>query len=432
MPSPPGEGWSRVILHSSVQGPVGLVVAPGVALVAGRPNPGGELPRPPYERVDAFPVERRCPMLSVCKVLVRNRFAGTVFAFDPLVEVDIVPPPDGGHAAEIRYRDPTSLSAAMATINAQVTELEMACRDSSVERKTRMTRAVPLEARLREVAATAERPSVARAAALGLVQGECTDAPENVKLAKQLLDTLEPTAPELGPWTDAMRRLGTLSRDPARADALVDAIIDQHPDPAVGARLLFLRLTDLPDDADPRRRQALEQELQQPRFAKTAAAAVAENLGQRHASIALRVGDPWPDVALTSVTEDPMQTAPDGRPQLIYFSASWCKACIESLPKVRRLVETHPELRLTYVLWDGPNDARDYVEQHGPIPGDVAWTDTAKREALRSRIMKYLVLPSFVLVDGEGTVLTTSDDVDVEQLERYLPSEDAEREPASG
>lgn len=343
-----------------------------------------------------------------------------VFVFDPVVEVDVELPVGGKGDARVHYRDPGSMSAALASVAARGAALESACQRHDIERGERLERAAPLERMLRARADAEERGLVRRAAWLALVQGQCTDAPANRTIAKRLLDVLRPDVPEIGPWTDALRRLGATAGEPTRADALVDAVIEQHPEPAVGARLLFLRLIDLGTKGDPRERALLERRLTSPRFLNTVSASLAKKRFARRDSVALSAGDPWPAIALEAVDGEMIETATPGVVRLVYFGASWCWGCFESLPEVRRLADIHPELSLVYVLWDGPRDARDFVERNGPVPGDVAWTDEPTRELVRARVMNYVRLPSFVLIDADGTVVTTSDETTLSELEPRL------------
>lgn len=415
-------GWSRIVVRAPLELPAGLRMSPGVALVGSRANPGLQEPGP-FRRVEAFPVALRCRTPSVCTLTIRNRLSVAVFAFDPVVEVDIVPSSEHRGGARVRYLDPQSVSAALAELVRLGVELESACLDRRLGQQRRLELAAPLERRLRVLAAGADRDTVARAAGLALVQGQCTGAPENRAIAKALLDSLEPTAPELGPWAEAVRRLAPLTDDPARATTFVDAVIERHPDPAVGAWLLFRRLTDLGEDSDPRTREAIERRLESPRFAKTASPAMAKSLSAARNSIGLVPGDAWPPVELAGVNGGTIRSGDSsGRPQLWYFGASWCKGCVEALPKLGRLSAAHPELRIVYVLWDTLSDAQDFVESRAPVLGEVAWTDISVRQRLRSQVMTFVALPSFVLVDTDGTVLATSDDITLGQLDTVLPT----------
>lgn len=113
--------WSRLVVHATLDTPVGLKISPGVALASGRANDGGLLPAPGFQRVDSFPVQRRCRRGSMCAVVVRPRLGAVVFAFDPVVEVDLAMPENGARVSFPRYRDPESTSAALAKVHEQST-----------------------------------------------------------------------------------------------------------------------------------------------------------------------------------------------------------------------------------------------------------------------------------------------------------------------
>ena len=187
-PTATDDRWSRVLIHASVEPPVGVKIVPGIGLVAGHANHGGTLPAPEFERVDAFPIERRCRRSSMCSLVIRNRLAAVLFAFDPVVEIDLLPSRDARKLAAVRYRDPRSTSAALGRVHERSTALELACHDTRVERARRLERAEPLERALRQVVAEEQRGVVQRAAGLALVQGQCTGSEENRAIARRLLD----------------------------------------------------------------------------------------------------------------------------------------------------------------------------------------------------------------------------------------------------
>lgn len=74
-----------------------------------------------------------------------------------------------------------------------------------------------------------------------------------------------------------------------------------------------------------------------------------------------------------------------------------------------------------YVLWDGPDDARDFVVAQAPIPGEVAWTDLETRDRVQAVVFRYVALPSFVLAGRDGVVLATSDETTLDDLDGLLP-----------
>ena len=461
-------------MHANQQPPVGIRISPGASIAAGHVNYGGTMPEPGLETAESLPFEGRCPRWSVCSVSLEGHSSAAVFAFDPVVEVELSPPRPPWPYPTVRYYDAASGSAALGKILETSLDLVMACSDHRVERARRLERGAQIEAELRQLADEEPRDVVRRAAWLALVQGQCTEAPENRAIAERLLGELEPNAPELALWTDALRRLGKLAGDPERGEALIDAVIDQHPRPAVGARVLALRLRSLADDADPRLRDAIERRLFAPPFASTLSAVVAKQFGRNRNALHLAPGDPLPGLELAGVDGTDIGTdsrAPNGLPrgaerrqrrfwqgerpkacrahverrttqpesagavfcgvgqpvrcssgqrQLVYFSASWCGGCIESLPELRRLASKHPDLRVVYVLWDLLPDAQRFCEEQSPVPGEAAWLDVDARKRVRPKVFEYVALPSFVLADADGTVLATSDETKLETLDEVL------------
>jgi hypothetical protein len=107
------------------------------------------------------------------------------------------------------------------------------------------------------------------------------------------------------------------------------------------------------------------------------------------------------------------------RPQLVYLSASYCKGCIESLPKLRALADAHSELAITYVLWDELDDAQAFARRHA-LPGTIAWVSKPAQQDLLARVLKYPVFPSFVLIDANGQVLATSRETKLDAIDALL------------
>jgi thiol-disulfide isomerase/thioredoxin len=232
-------------------------------------------------------------------------------------------------------------------------------------------------------------------------------------------DSLDPSSPAWALWTDAALELAALVEDPARADGLVDRIIDQHPRAEVGGRLLLLRLDRAINRREDAKVAALEARLRSPRFARTSAALAASMLRENKANLRITAGDTLPPLALPLLSGGTLDIAPD-RPLLVYFSASWCEACIYSLPDMRRLAREHSELQIAYVLWDDLDDANAFVQRHAPVPGAVVHADEPTRAAVLAAVVEHPVFPSFVLAGADGRVLATSKDHDLDELGALL------------
>ncbi len=421
-------GFSRIVVRAPIDPPVGMKVAAAVAIVGGYANPAGPMPPPDYARVDGFPAEGRCRTQSMCTVAFRKRWSAVVFAFDPVVEIELDPPAAGERSVRVRYADPSSVSAALGALSEVSAWLERACQRSETNKEDRLARAAALEAKIREIATADERPVVASAARLALVNGQCTYAEDNRQIARELLDTIAPTAPELAIWTDALRRLGALAQDPAGAQALRREVERSHPNPDVSARLLFLRLADLDEEADPRERERIEMELAEPRLADSPYRLLAEQLGRPPDAIAVAPGEAMPSVELASLDGAVVRPGDDrSRRHLLYFSSSSCGPCVKTLPKVRQFAADHPDLHLVYVLVDTEADAREFADHRAPLPGDIARTDIDT--SLRPSLLRYVMTPSFVLTDSDGTVLATSDETKFSELHALLAGLDAEQAP---
>jgi hypothetical protein len=358
-------------------------------------------------------------------VVVDDHLGALVFAFDPVVEVELVPTSPQLYA-RVRYKDPGSVSASLGALFEVSSALQRVCLTPGIDKEVRHTDATKLEAEIRDIARNDPRETVATAARLALVNCQCTNAEENRALARELLDTLDPTSPAIAIWNDGVRWLGDLVGDPGRGEALRREVERSHPNPDARARLLLERLKGLDDDADPAERARIEDQLASPRLANTFYAEAAKHVNRPRDAIATNPGDPLPPVELARVDGDPIHPGEERtRRQLLYFSASTCGACIEALPKMRQFAAAHPDLRLLYVLVDTEADARDFMRQRAPVPGEVARTDIDT--PLRPSVLRYVLTPSFVLTDTDGTVLATSDETKFSKLEKLLADLDPPR-----
>ena len=408
-------GTSTIIVHSSMATPVGIVARPALAIVRGRPGsvgtPGSSQP---MTRVDHFPHALRCELGTLCIVQVRNRLGALVFAFDPKVEIAIEVPADPETPAVPRYFDRTSTSAALGQVLTGSTALHAACDSSDVDAAT-------LESELLDTATKDRRAIVRDSAALALIESQCSNAVESRALARRLLRELDPTSPALALWTDALLELGNLAVDKPSADAFVDRVIEHHPNAEVGARLLLVRLHAAIQRGDDASVATLEARLRAAPFAKTGAAAVASMLQENLDNLRLAPGDPLPALDLSLLGGGSLEVDA-ARPLLVYFSASWCTACIAALPVMRRLAREHPELQIAYVLWDEREKAAAFVQRQAPVPGAVVLADEGTRAMLLARIVEFPVFPSFVLAGPDGRVIATSHERELEELGALLSS----------
>jgi thiol-disulfide isomerase/thioredoxin len=410
-PSPVPTGFTRVIVHSDIDTPVGLRIDPVFAVGGTHPQLAEAIGRSDFAKTDAFPQELLCPSGGACTVHVRNELKVVVFAFEPTVEVTITPP------GTVRYHAKDTLSATLGELLARGKALGERCGVKDTERAT------AIEGALRETATSGAHEQVRRAAALLLVQHQCSGAQENVALAQHLLEELDPTAPELVLWTDAVAMLGDVAHDEKAETALVDAMIERHPSEHVVALLLLGRLFATLESGDAEAREALSARLREPRFVRTSAPTFARQIVAIADPLHVDTGDAMPAIEVPLLDGGTLSSAkPRSGPMLVYFSASWCKGCVESLPKLRALAKDHPELEIAYVLWESAASAKTYVQRHAPIPGKIAHTEDEHRKAIQQTLLKVVVLPTFVLVDAGGKVIATSKEGGLDVLPDKLSS----------
>lgn len=396
-PSPVPTGFSRVIVHSEIDTPVGLRIDPALAIGGGVPQLANAGPGSDFAKTDAFPQELLCPLRSACTVHVRNKLKVVVFAFEPTVEVTI------GMPGSVRYHAVDSLSAALGDALAQAHALRAACTAKDTEQ------AATLEEALRETATTATHAEVRRAGGLLLMQHQCTGAQLNVGMAQGLLTEIDPTSPDLVLWTDALTMLGDVAHDEAKETALIDAVIEKHPNEHVVAHLLLGRLFATLETGDEKTRDALAARLREPRFVGTSSLTFALTILAMSDPLRVEPGESMPPLELALLDGGTLSTSSARKsPLLVYFSASWCKGCVESLPTLRKLAKENPELEIAYVLWESAASAKTYVERHAPVPGMIAHADEDARATIQKSVLKMVVLPTFVLVDAKGTVIATS------------------------
>lgn len=422
--SPQASGTSRIVVHSTMATPVGITIREAVGIDGLSATAGSVAARPPksgrasdrgdeFATIDAFPAELECPLRTLCAVAVRKRVVALVFAFEPEVEIDLEPATGPSPYVLVHYRDPTSESAALGSILAASSALRRAC-ESADARSLAELRDV-----LRKRAKRDRRPVVRDSARLALVTEHCgttTDA----ALAESVLH-IEPTSPALGLWTGALWRASEQLGHRKDAIAAIEAVIERHPDPDVGALLLLFMAFDAEQRGDKVARERLDRRLAEAPFAATTSARAWRFMALANDPLRVGPGDALPAVALRPLDGTAAIATDDAStPQLLYFSASWCRGCIESLPKLRRFADAHPDVRIVYVLWDALDDAQAFVRNHDPVPGTVVRADRGSRKALESAFMKLTVLPTFVLADREGRVITTSTQHSIADLDDVL------------
>ncbi|WP_157436176.1 TlpA disulfide reductase family protein [Actinospica robiniae] len=128
------------------------------------------------------------------------------------------------------------------------------------------------------------------------------------------------------------------------------------------------------------------------------AGAFASTGGGSSKAPALSAGTPLPHAS---------ELGHDGRPLLVGFFSSTCKACPEHLPRFREFAETFPGDAVA-VLNGDPDALKSYVAALGPGIRNVSDTTA---HGLLSDAVELRAWPSFVIADAGGGVRTTGLDV---------------------
>lgn len=89
---------------------------------------------------------------------------------------------------------------------------------------------------------------------------------------------------------------------------------------------------------------------------------------------------------------------------LINYWAQWCRPCIEEIPELNAFAETHPEVVVLGVNFDGASGEALTAQERSL---GVAFTTLAEDPAAELGISRPAVLPTTLVVTPDGTVADT-------------------------
>jgi len=120
------------------------------------------------------------------------------------------------------------------------------------------------------------------------------------------------------------------------------------------------------------------------------------------------------------LTLDGVRRTPFLAPLLITFGASWCKPCIEGLPRLKKFARGHPEIRLVFIdVESEPEKAQQLAAKTG-IDGPAIldkFEQIAKTYGVAGE--QRTQLPRTFLVDAAGKIRAIYS-VEGEDLEKVL------------
>ena len=99
--------------------------------------------------------------------------------------------------------------------------------------------------------------------------------------------------------------------------------------------------------------------------------------------------------------EEDVSIVGDGTVTVIDFAASWCRPCWEVLPRLQKLADRHPELRIVVVSVDTEKGGRDELVRHLGLSIPVVWDEHHRlAEFYRPEGM-----PATVILDPSGDIV---------------------------
>lgn len=118
---------------------------------------------------------------------------------------------------------------------------------------------------------------------------------------------------------------------------------------------------------------------------------------------ALAVGQPAPEFSLPDLSDNLVSLSSfRGRPVIVYFWATWCHYCLESMPRLQSVRSQHKSAGLEVLainILESPDRVRAHARRHGlslPILLD--------REAQVTRAYLVRATPSYYFIDADGVL----------------------------
>lgn len=104
---------------------------------------------------------------------------------------------------------------------------------------------------------------------------------------------------------------------------------------------------------------------------------------------------------------------------IIDFWASWCKDCIQALPKTKELVEKNPQVQFVYFSLDRSEEQwKKGLEKFGLQEKENYWFDEGWKNAFNNYVDLNWI-PRFIIVDRNGKIAKyyaiTPDDPEVQK-----------------
>ncbi len=294
---------------------------------------------------------------------------------------------------------------------------------------------------LRDAALAETDPALRRvrlAAYLSVSGVEPADSTADSTLAVAALEALPPDSPLWRPNLPTTAAARTQRADDFRGH--LDRVVAEHPDPEVGASILFQRLFRAASKEDSTAQTAayaaLSSRFPETQYARMAAAQFAPDR-------AVMEGKPVPTFALASLNDPEVMVSDEslrGKTVLLDFWATWCAPCIAELPMLTELHEQYRDRGFTIVSLsfdDEPEEVAAFREDRFAMPWEHVFIEGGFESEL-AKEFGVVGIPKPILIGPDGTILATEMELRGEELRATLaehlgPTEaDEDAEPTDG
>ncbi len=281
-----------------------------------------------------------------------------------------------------------------------------------------------------EVVRTAGDPIVQRVASVAYFGFGIFDkaSDQEKATARWVIDHVMPTDP-LWSITGALSNVIATAGGEAANQRYVTAFLDQHPDVEMVSEYLRDQIYQSATDRD--RARGLVKQLRNPRFAKTAAAKMADYLDPDRVTTAGKQVPAFEVPALVdgkvSATQTWSSRSYPGDVYLVDVWATWCKPCVAEMPNLHALYAKYgkkpgKKLRMLSISIDeSPDAVAGFRKAPHPMPWDHGFagaaTDTPFYKALG---LGGIAIPFYLLVDSKGTIVDASPSFNVSTLPATL------------
>ncbi len=244
----------------------------------------------------------------------------------------------------------------------------------------------------------------------------------NQEVAVRALEEIPPASPLWSKAPQALFMAVNLCGQQEKSGAYVDAVLSQHPDPNVKAPLLFMKLQEAHFKGDEESTKKYYDRLID-EYGQTPYAMMAKSRLSPDRKI--KTGKPVPAfsiMALNNPAETYSTEAMRGKIYLVDFWAVWCGPCVAEMPNLHQAYEKFHDKNfeiLSLSFDPKPEDVAKFRQDKWKMPWLHAFVDGGFQSELAQQF-EVVGIPKPILVDANGTIIATEEDLRGPKLEQTL------------